>query len=309
MELRQNPKQKSIHDIGTARSYKNYNEKKLRNIWHVKCIEKEAAIKANMIKLLTVVKSDNPYIHLNFWQENLRSEYPVIEIKQSNLVHGGVGVFATDNCIFLPKGLIFIPHSNTELQETPAPPGSKMSNYQFAVKCENKTYYLFPTLEVNASLPCAQFINTPLRKKQGYYDHEVRSTCKQAMHIGNVKLFGKPPGGFRSHKIIYPGFEILGSYMSSYRLPRAIDYWENRKNYNDEWIKETRKANTKQRSWISKIKKKNQTKIKEWINSDSILHCKLTQAHPILNLVDSTESEDDEDDDFVVLWKSRLIKK
>jgi len=86
---------------------------RLRKIWNVNHVEKEAAIQANMIKLLTIVKSDNTDFHLIliFWQENLRSYYPVMEIKQSNLVKGGIGVFVTDNCIFLPKELMLIPHS------------------------------------------------------------------------------------------------------------------------------------------------------------------------------------------------------
>jgi len=38
-----------------------------------------------MIKILTIAKSDDPSLHLNFWKENLKLDYPVIEIKKSNL--------------------------------------------------------------------------------------------------------------------------------------------------------------------------------------------------------------------------------
>jgi len=116
---------------------------------------------------------------------------------------------------------MFIPRSTFALQDSQAEVGSIMSKYQFAVKCQIRTCYIFPTLEVDASLPCAQLIDTPLRKTQGYYNNNT-------MHVGNVTLLGKPPGGFRSHTIIYPGFEVLGPFMSSYRLPIAEDYWTNR---------------------------------------------------------------------------------
>ena len=76
-----------------------------------------------------------------------------------------------------------------------------MSQYQFALRQGGKIVYLFPTLDADSSLPCAQFINSPLRKTQGKYSQEVNPQCQQAMHRGK-----KPPGGFRGHKTIYPGF-------------------------------------------------------------------------------------------------------
>jgi len=217
-----------------------------------------------MIKVLTITKSDDPSLHLNFWQENLKSDYPVIEIKKSNLKNGGLGVFATDNCIFLPKGLMYLPNVDGQPRDTPAEEGTTMSNYQFSITLEGRTKYIFPTLEHNSQLPCAQFINTPLRKTQGHYSTEVNPNCKQAMHVGNSVLLGKFPGGFRGNQVIYPGFEILGSYSSSYCLPKAEDYDRKCKDYEKQWNEETQIALQKERRWRTEITTKNQKKINYW---------------------------------------------
>jgi len=54
-----------------------------------------------MIHLLTIVESNNPDLHLSFWQKNLTSDYPVVEIKKSNLLIGGFIDFVIDNCVSL----------------------------------------------------------------------------------------------------------------------------------------------------------------------------------------------------------------
>ena len=282
MNLRKHPKQKTIHDAGTVRSGKKYNEKRLKKIWYTKHVEKKAAIDANMIKLIAIDKCKNPLIHLKFWQENLQSDYPVVALRKSNLKHGGLGVFVTDNCYFLPGNLMYIPNCNQDYHDEPAEKGTVMSAYQFALRTKGKTVYLFPTLEPNPTLPCAQFINTPLRRRQGHYSNNVDPECRQAMHIGNVSLLGKPPGGFRGHQIIYPGFEILGPYMSSYHLLEVDDYQTNRATYEDRWIKETQEAISRERDWISEIKQKCGTQICQWIKAASLKHYKLTQEPAII---------------------------
>jgi len=165
MELRQNPKQKTIEDIGRVRNNKKIHARKHKRYIYLRKNEKEAAITANMIKLLTIAGSINPEDHLNFWRENLRSDYPVIELGTSYLVNARLGVFVANNCVFLPNGLMYNPHFIQEPQETAAenPP---MSLYQFMIETGRETAYILPTLEPDASLPCAQFINTPRRKLQ-----------------------------------------------------------------------------------------------------------------------------------------------
>ena len=77
MGLRENPKRKTIHEAGVIKSGKKENQKRLRRIWYQRQVAKQAAIDANMIKVLTIAKSNNPSLHLNFWQENLKSDYEV----------------------------------------------------------------------------------------------------------------------------------------------------------------------------------------------------------------------------------------
>jgi hypothetical protein len=160
MELRQNPKQKKIEDNGRIISNEKFHARRRAREKYLRRNQKEAAITANMIKLLTIAGSINPEDHLNFWRENLKSDYPVVELRKSNLVNAGLGVFVTDNCVFLPNGLMYIPHSIQEPQETAAesPP---MSLYQFMIETGRGTFYIFPTLEPDASLPNEPLISFP----------------------------------------------------------------------------------------------------------------------------------------------------
>jgi len=48
--------------------------KNIRIISYIEYVKKQAAFEANTIKVLTIAKSDDPSLHLNFWQENLRSD-------------------------------------------------------------------------------------------------------------------------------------------------------------------------------------------------------------------------------------------
>lgn len=299
MNLRQNPKRKSIQDIGTAKIYRKYTDKSRNSIKYVKRIEKEAAIEANMVKLLTIVKNDNPAIHLQFWQENLRSDYPVIEIRRSNLINGGFGVFVTDNCYFLPIGLMFIPNCIEAPHNEPAEKDTIMSHYQFAVFDGNKKSYIFPTLEPNPKLPCAQFINTPLRKTQGEYSNGICDGCVQAMHLGNARLLGRYPGGFKSHRIIYPGFEVLGTYMSSHRLPIIKDYYQRRTSYEKNWKDATQEASRKERLCIQEIKEQFKDQITYWRKYASKIHFKLLTDDAIINTNDFDKTPNDlYDEDF-----------
>ena len=302
MELRKNPKQIIIRDAGPIRNHKKRHERKKYKIWNNKRLEKQAAIEANMISLLTIAKINNPDLHLNFWRENLRSDYPVIEIRKSNFVNGGLGVFVTNNCVFLPSGLMYIPNCIEEVQHEPAEEGTTMFMYQFSISTRSGPAYLFPTLEPNDKLPCAQFINTPRRKTQGFYSEGVDPNCAQAMHLGNVRLLGKFPGGFRGHKVIYPGFEILGPYMSSYRLPTAEDYWENRNIYEERWEVDTKNAITRQRAWLEEIQKRDGEKIDYWRGVALEIYPRLLEKDPMFTFGSSDEVDDTEDDDFRLFW-------
>jgi len=51
------------------------------------------------------------------------------------------------------------------------------------------------------------------------------------MNLNNATLLGRNPGGFTSRQVIYPEFEILGSYSSSHRLPTAPYYTANNQDY------------------------------------------------------------------------------
>ena len=252
-----------------------------------------------MKRLLSVVKDDNPASHLEFWKENLQSDYPVLEIRTSNLVNGGLGVFVTDNCFFLPKRLMILPNCNTDPQEHPADKETLMYMYQFAVYHRNRVVYIFPTLEPDSSLPCAQFINTPLRRTQGVYTTNIVPHCRQAMHIGNVKLLGKLPGGFITHRIIYPGFEILGPYNSSYRLPSVPDYWEKHEEYEKIWCKETQDAISNEQTWVNEIKTKHSAKFEIWKKAAFDIDAAIP-ATEITTIVgfDDNVNEDGHYDDF-----------
>ena len=153
MKLRRQPKQKQCYEAGPVRNVGKKYHQSLKRIEYIKSIRKQAAIDANMIKVLTIAKSDNPSLHLNFWQENLKSDYPVIEIKKSNLKNGGLGVFVTDNCIFLPKGLMYLPNVDGQPRDAPAEVGTTMSNYQFSITLGSRTKYIFPTLDPDNQLP------------------------------------------------------------------------------------------------------------------------------------------------------------
>ena len=228
MRLRQNPKRTNSYEAGSVRDKRKYYKKKIRRVRDIQRTEKEAAIHANMIYLLTIAKSEDPALHLFFWKENLKSGYPVVTIRRSNLTKGENGLFVTDNCIYLPEGLMYIPNCPEGPRNEPAEEGSVMSMYQFAITYRGKMAYLFPTLEPDSSLPCAQFINTSLRPTQGNYSDNVNQQCRQAMYQSNVKLTGNRFGGFIGTKRIYPGFEVLGKYSSSYLLPQVEDYDTNR---------------------------------------------------------------------------------
>jgi hypothetical protein len=52
---------------------------------YIKGIEKKSAF--DMIKLLRVAKSKKTEKHLNFWRDNLKSGYPVVETRKLNLVY------------------------------------------------------------------------------------------------------------------------------------------------------------------------------------------------------------------------------
>ena len=295
MPLRPNPKRKIIQDAGEVRNSKKYHMSKLNRANYSKRVERESAIDANMIKLLKVAKSRKPEDHLNFWKDNLKSDYPVVEIRKSNLVHGGYGVFVTNNCIFLPSNLLYIPNSELEPQNQPAVEGTEMYMYQFALSTGRKTSYLFPTLERDGSLPCAQFINTPLRKTQGHYSDGVVDQCRQAMHIGNVSLLGKFPGGYIRHTLIYPGFEIIGPYTSSYRLPIAQDYHENRSTYEERWQLETQIAYNREQAWLREIKHMNKEKIEHWQRLGREMSREIIKEVIILTVEDFKDDDDDED--------------
>ena len=282
MKLRENPKRKTIYDAVLTESRENRNMKRSKQVRYRRQVKKQAAIDANMIQLLTIAKSKNPAIHLAFWIENLRSDYPVIEIRKSNLIKGGLGVFATKNCLFLPRGLIYAPNCNDGPHSEPAEASNPMYLYQFAISQGGRTSYLFPTLDPDPTLPCAQFINTPLRKSQGTYKDNVKEKCHQAMHINNAKLLGKYPGGFIGIKTIYPGFEILGSYMSSYHLPTSMDYRDN-KDFNDQWLSETQKAIDEEKERISIFKNKKKEKIQYWLRYARRNNCKLVPNDVIIS--------------------------
>lgn len=290
MKTRRNPKHRNIYEAGNVKDYENKNKKRLRQIWYIRKVAKQAAIEANMIRVLTIAKSNDPTLHLQFWLENLRSDYPVIELKKSNLKHGGLGAFVTTNCVFLPKGLMYLPNLDGPIRDEAAEPGSIMAKYQFAIKHEGRTKYIFPTLEPNTKLPCAQFINTPLRKTQGKYSAEVKPNLHQAMHIGNTRLLGRSPGGFIGNQVIYPGFEILGSYCSSYSLPTVADYDINRKEYEKHWKEETHNALVEERKWKRNYREHNRKQIKHWEAFASSVRCKVTQEEPIITIEDYESS-------------------
>jgi len=60
MELRQNPKQKKIEDNGRIISNEKFHARRRAREKYLRRNQKEAAITANMIKLLTIVGSINP---------------------------------------------------------------------------------------------------------------------------------------------------------------------------------------------------------------------------------------------------------
>lgn len=297
MNLRNNPKQKSLYYAGTIKSGQKENKRKLRRERYARKIAKETAITSNMMKLIMVAQSNDPLVHLEFWKENLQSDYPVIEIKKSNLTYGGIGVFVTSNCFFLPRNLMYIPHSLIEPQLNPAEEGTQMSDYQFAIYKGNAISYIFPTLDPNPKLPCAQFINTPLRKTQGYYKDNVSEGCLQAMHTGNVSLLGRYPGGFLGHQIIYPGFEILGPYMSAHHLPIVSDYHHNRVNYDKRWKDETKEALKKQGNWVKEIKENFKKEITYWKKAAHNIYLKLNKNTPSYTILALEYDQDDDNDE------------
>jgi len=61
----------------------------------------------------------------------------------------------------------------------PADANSEMSQCQFSINRNATEYFIYPTLEPDHKRPCAQFINAPLRKKQGHYTEEVGIHCRQ----------------------------------------------------------------------------------------------------------------------------------
>jgi len=291
MKLRQNPKRTTTHEAGPVEDKKKYYQKKIRIVRDIQRTEKEAATNANMISLLTLSKSKDPALHLRFWQENLRSGYPVVEIRRSNLLKGMNGLFVTNNCVFLPKGLMYIPNCPEGPQNKPAEEGSAMCMYQFAITHQGKMAYLFPTLEPDSSLPCAQFINSSLRPSQGNYSDNVNHNCRQAMQQSNVMLTGSGFGGFIGTKDIYPGFEVLGKYSKSYALSKVEDYDANRAAYMEKWERDTQVASSQQTAWISEIKQKNKKRIAYWKDAAKIVSCKLIIDNPIIS-IDSTEEEE-----------------
>ena len=80
VSLRQNSKRKSIKDLGSVKVYKKPTERNYKSTKYRKHTEKEIAIEANMIDLLTNVKRNNPDPHLSFWRKNLKSDYPILKI-------------------------------------------------------------------------------------------------------------------------------------------------------------------------------------------------------------------------------------
>jgi len=101
LSLRQNFKRKSMEVLGSVKVYKKYTDWNYKSSKYRKHREKEIAIEANMIHLLTIVKSYNLEPHLSFRQKNLKSDSPFLDIKRSYLLNGGLGVFVTDNCVSL----------------------------------------------------------------------------------------------------------------------------------------------------------------------------------------------------------------
>lgn len=297
MKLRRKPKQKSTYYAGEVRSGKMESKKKLRRKRYMREVSKATAIESNMIKLLTIANSNNPEIHLRFWEENLKSNYPVIEIRESNFINGGLGIFATNNCIYLPKNLMYIPNFPGKPQTKPADENSEMSKYQFAVYIKNKLNYLFPSLEPDPKLPCAQFINAPMRQTQGNYSDCVDSECHQAMHVSNARLIRNYPGGFQGLKRIYPGFEILGSYSTSHRLPKVEDYNQKIKSYQKQWKKETNKALKKERDWIIEIKEQKKAQIAHWEAAAKEIKFRIIEDQSIKTVDDFEDISNDEDDE------------
>lgn len=295
MELRRSRKSNEIYEDGQLRDQNEYKNSMKNKKKYQRHLTKKTAIQVNMIRLLEVVESKKPTVHLDFWKENLQSSHPIIEIRKSNLLHGGFGVFVTDNCLYIPKGLMFLPNCIEPPQYNPASSGTKMSLYQFSVKYKGKEFYMFPTTEVDGTLPCGQFINSPLRPSQGNYIDCITPKCRQAMHEANAELLGKVPGGFKSIKEIYSGFEVLGSYGTSYHLPEVEDYQKNKDKYKLIWIKETRAAIAKETIWKKTLKNRNMKslqQLKDYLSDN----CPRKVKRADLTVVDECNSSDDERD-------------
>jgi len=127
MYLRVNRKPRKIHEAGPLESREiEITGRPIRFRRHV---FKKATAESNMLRLLTFAKSDKPELHLNFWQENLRSDYPVVVLRKSSLIDGGLGVVVTNNCVFFPSELMCIPNCNQAPQYLPAEKGTLMSLY------------------------------------------------------------------------------------------------------------------------------------------------------------------------------------